>query len=584
MVKSIFTLGRNVFAPLNRATARNILSRRRAIALLVVCAVLFCGATAYAEQDSFSFNGSEVTLSVAVPESAYGFGTLFIADSDAPAGIDSVAVNANVVYVNTADITDSRVSYVIPLRSNLSDKTYNVYFIAPDADEAVFAGTFDFVSDATLAALTDDMDGSTLDNITSKFLTADNLASLQKLYADVAGYNAITNKTDFHKMLINQKPYSGDIEKLLKVFNSSVLLNGINSADVSKIDGILLGKSDLLELDNGEYISLKQNQSMYSYYSILAKSTLWNLAELKTAYNTANFLTRIVASQNKTQVKAAFDAYGTIFSIDFSAMPASDYSRGLVYQELIGYNTLEISDLLGKFAQATAKVNGTGTSGTGTGGGGGSTGGGYSSGKAVPQGGVVLSALPEVAASAVVIGDVEGHHAQSQITDFVRLGIIDGGEAFEPDVAVKRDYFVKLLVSALGWSLTSNPHFDDVTAGDEAFAYISTAIEHGIIAGVSESMFDGGADITRQDVAVIINRCFNVEFIKPSVSSDGAVTDMDYVSDYAKKAVERLVDAKIILGDENGRFNPMNSCSRAEAVVIIHRTVKLIGQSKEGTR
>ncbi|MGE7947787.1 S-layer homology domain-containing protein, partial [Lysinibacillus sp. NPDC093688] len=67
--------------------------------------------------------------------------------------------------------------------------------------------------------------------------------------------------------------------------------------------------------------------------------------------------------------------------------------------------------------------------------------------------------------------------------------------------------------------------------------------------------------------------------IVPAASA-ATIKDFDKVAPYAKEAVQALVDAGVISGDEKGNFNPTNSITRAEAAKIFTGALEL---EAEGT-
>ncbi|MFL1994896.1 S-layer homology domain-containing protein [Lysinibacillus irui] len=59
------------------------------------------------------------------------------------------------------------------------------------------------------------------------------------------------------------------------------------------------------------------------------------------------------------------------------------------------------------------------------------------------------------------------------------------------------------------------------------------------------------------------------------VASAAQVNDYNKISDYAKEAVQSLVDAGVIQGDTNGNFNPLNTVTRAQAAEIFTKALEL---------
>ena len=94
------------------------------------------------------------------------------------------------------------------------------------------------------------------------------------------------------------------------------------------------------------------------------------------------------------------------------------------------------------------------------------------------------------------------------------------------------------------------------------------------MSGVSETEFSPDTNISRQDIAVMVNRA--LIYCGRMLDSDKATnfTDSDEISQYAYDAVIKLCKAGIINGYENGSFAPKGIATRAEAVVLIGRAAK----------
>lgn len=53
------------------------------------------------------------------------------------------------------------------------------------------------------------------------------------------------------------------------------------------------------------------------------------------------------------------------------------------------------------------------------------------------------------------------------------------------------------------------------------------------------------------------------------------IKDFDQVANWAKDAVKMVVDAGIMIGDDQGYFNPLQPCTRQELAVVVSRLLKL---------
>ena len=110
--------------------------------------------------------------------------------------------------------------------------------------------------------------------------------------------------------------------------------------------------------------------------------------------------------------------------------------------------------------------------------------------------------------------------------------------------------------------------------GDKWFApFVYAAKEAGLINGVSEELFMPDQNITREDATVIFYRLLSLKGAERKKGAD--FKDFDAISDYAEDAVEYMAGSGIIKGSD-GKFNPKNNLTRAEAVTLLSRVADLI--------
>jgi hypothetical protein len=83
-------------------------------------------------------------------------------------------------------------------------------------------------------------------------------------------------------------------------------------------------------------------------------------------------------------------------------------------------------------------------------------------------------------------------------------GYSDG--TFRPNAPVTRAQAAKMLVTGKGWSLYSPPwsSFTDVPPTHWAYAYVHTALSHGIVAGYADGTFRPDAGVTRAQLAKMV--------------------------------------------------------------------------------
>ena len=153
-------------------------------------------------------------------------------------------------------------------------------------------------------------------------------------------------------------------------------------------------------------------------------------------------------------------------------------------------------------------------------------------------------------------------------------GVINGvgDRRFAPDDSVTREQLAKMIVGASKTEIKSgDTPFGDIDNSEWYADFVKTAYDSDITKGISDTEFGVGESVTREDLAVMAYRAAQkVGKLSDVTGDDNGFKDGESISDYAKEAVAALKSSGIINGDENGNFNPSNSCTRAEAAKIIY--------------
>ena len=171
--------------------------------------------------------------------------------------------------------------------------------------------------------------------------------------------------------------------------------------------------------------------------------------------------------------------------------------------------------------------------------------------------------------------DIETHWAKDDILEMVESGIVKGvtDTSFEPDRRITRAEFTSLVARANGLAAESYENlFADVDGGAWYAREIQAAYSAGLVSG-SDGLFRPDDPITREEAVKILVAAWERN---EAVESGGALefADADLISSWAAEYVEKAVRIGLVQGDENGNFNPKKSTTRAEAAVMIKRTMK----------
>ena len=156
------------------------------------------------------------------------------------------------------------------------------------------------------------------------------------------------------------------------------------------------------------------------------------------------------------------------------------------------------------------------------------------------------------------------------VEELTKKNVVSGdcSGKFNPNDNVTREQFLKMLIEAAELETDEAENtFADVK--DMWYKpYVLKAKSFGIVNGISDTEFGIGANITRQDMAVMISRTINKLGIEIDQKDVDAFADIEKVSNYAKDAVTFMKSVGLIEGYDN-EYRPHDNLTRAEAAKVI---------------
>ena len=156
-----------------------------------------------------------------------------------------------------------------------------------------------------------------------------------------------------------------------------------------------------------------------------------------------------------------------------------------------------------------------------------------------------------------------------------------GNNMFLPDGAVTRAEFLTMLAN-----MTDNANvtgaavagFTDVSANSWYYNYVNWGYENGIVNGMGENIFSPNANITREQMAVMLcNYSRSIGFALPIKSETISFTDYNTISSWAVDYVATVARAGVIGGFDTGDFQPQGLATRAQAAKVIYVMCQLKG-------
>ncbi len=178
--------------------------------------------------------------------------------------------------------------------------------------------------------------------------------------------------------------------------------------------------------------------------------------------------------------------------------------------------------------------------------------------------------------------DIQGHWAQSVIELLASRQILEGDNtgSFHPNMGITRAEFATLVTRLLGLPVKpEETGFADVSAKDWYAPYIAAARNAGLIKGITDTEYEPGRIVSRQEMAAIIMRAY-----RKTAGTDILPEAAERFIDSGAAgfwAVEEVHEAKalgLVEGRGGDAFKPKSQAQKAEAAVLIYRFLKLLGE------
>ena len=200
---------------------------------------------------------------------------------------------------------------------------------------------------------------------------------------------------------------------------------------------------------------------------------------------------------------------------------------------------------------------------------------------------MTVSLLPGVAGAAKVenFSDVSKDAWYYSYVDFVAdkgyfVGTSD--TTFSPEMTMTRAMFVVVMAALEGVKVDNNvAPFTDVPANTWYSGAVAWAAENGVIAGIGDNKFAPDAEITREQMAVIMNAYINWHSKKHGEDQRekakiDTFLDKASVSSWAVEAVDNCRAWGLIVGAPDGNFYPQNNATRAEVATVVYNLAWMV--------
>ncbi len=558
---------------------------------VVLAAAMMLGQNAYAACD-ISVNNSKVTLNLS---EFSGYNEVMIR-------VFREGKNGSDLY-STEDMMEV-IAYQTQVTTDKNGKATVSFYLDKSGDYTIELGEFGKLSTETYSLveyadinyslnIINDINTAikNRDDVTVKTKIEGNYVTLN-LNAEL--YEALDG-AEYDKVysLIANGEATDSVDGLGKLLNTAALIvkmQGMSDSEAKEYFDLNVSKT--LFADSGMYKIYSEYMSKTAKEDLIAKVLDTEIVSCHDALDKYTETAAVDAINNALgadTVRGVLSACEKELGIDISECEALK-NPSAVYQALCGSGVTSFESIAGKFETEYNNQKKAENSSSDKKGGSGGGGGGGGSSPIIVRDPETIVKKDEAATEQpeTIIEDTVGNYkaftdlngyawAENSIYELYEKGIVSGrgDNAFAPGDAVTREEFIKLITTALNiYNPDAKSSFTDVPSGSWYESYVASGVEHGIINGISDTMFGTGNNITRQDVAVIIYRAIgggNSDTITVNDIADGAL-----ISDYATEAVTKMYELGILTGNDDGTFKPTNSTTRAEAAVIISRMLNML--------
>lgn len=164
------------------------------------------------------------------------------------------------------------------------------------------------------------------------------------------------------------------------------------------------------------------------------------------------------------------------------------------------------------------------------------------------------------------------HWAYSSIMSLNKDGYIQGypDGTFKPGKSLTRGEAASLIARGLHLTTTKPNPFTDVDPKNFAYKDIAAVAEAGIVVGKKENQFFPNDELTRAEMAVILNRAFT---LIPVPNQTTEFSDVP-ASHWAAGSIKQLAASGLTSGYSDGTFGLNRNITRAEFAVFLDRIFK----------
>ena len=188
----------------------------------------------------------------------------------------------------------------------------------------------------------------------------------------------------------------------------------------------------------------------------------------------------------------------------------------------------------------------------------------------------IVETAPTIAAT---FSDLPENEKAGSIMNIVSRGVLKGMDngKFEGELPITRA-MVATVLKRLSKDQTTNTvqNFKDVKDKDWFAEAVKWAQSQNLIKGYEDGTFKANKLVTRQELAIIVDRFLKIRGIQMKEIKEISYKDLDKLPTWSKDAIIAMAKIGLIEGETTEKYNPKSEFTREELAVMLEKIIEWV--------
>ena len=179
----------------------------------------------------------------------------------------------------------------------------------------------------------------------------------------------------------------------------------------------------------------------------------------------------------------------------------------------------------------------------------------------------------------VVLSDIPNTDSGTAIRSLLSRGILAGmgNGKFQGELPITRATVAAVLMRiSVDKNIYTESSFTDVKHGDWYNEAVKWAADKGLVVGYTDGSFKPNKLLTRQELAVIVQKFLVVHGIKMPEVKSWTYKDTDKIPAWSREAVVNMAKLGLIEGQTDSIYNPTSEFTREDLAELLYKIIKWV--------